>query len=272
MTGSLARRKWSCLPDRLPRDKTTKRRNLDVRIPAFLCLGEGSADLTGAVDDVFIGAQLLQAHGAPGVELLGGDAHFAAQAELSAVGEPGGGVDINCGAVHARRQNSRAALSSPVMMAVAVAGGVLGDVVNGLLHAAHHDRRPGYSPEIPCQSPVPRRARPLDDGVGLAGPASSGNGCSTGGDSLGPGADRWSMGRNSAAISRCTRQTSSALQTRGTAGLGVLNDVHGHIEVGGPVHIHVADAGAGLDAGHLGVFRDRRESVPRRPGESAGRP
>ena len=35
-------------PGPLPRDKTTKRRNLDVRIPAFLCLGEGSADLTGA--------------------------------------------------------------------------------------------------------------------------------------------------------------------------------------------------------------------------------
>ena len=136
MTGSLARRKWSCLPDRLRRDKTTKRRNLDVRIPAFLCLGEGSADLTGAVDDVFIGAKLLQTHGAPGVELLGGDAHFAAQTEFSAVGEPGGGVDINCGAVHALTEQP----GGPVIAGdngLGMAGGVLGDMVNGFLYAAH---------------------------------------------------------------------------------------------------------------------------------------
>ena len=40
--------------------------------------------MTVAVDDIFIGGQLPQTHGATGVELLGGDAHFAAQAELSA--------------------------------------------------------------------------------------------------------------------------------------------------------------------------------------------
>ena len=55
-----------------------------------------------SVDDVFIGGQLLQSHGSPGVELLGGDTHFAAQAEFAAVGEASGDVDINGGSCTAR--------------------------------------------------------------------------------------------------------------------------------------------------------------------------
>ena len=59
------------------------------------------ADMSVAGDDVLVGGQLLQTHGASGVELLGGDAHLAAQTELAAVGKPGGGVDVDGGAVHA---------------------------------------------------------------------------------------------------------------------------------------------------------------------------
>lgn len=51
--------------------------------------------LTVAVDDVLVAAQLAEAHGSPGVELLGGDAHLTAKAELSAVGEAGGAVDVD---------------------------------------------------------------------------------------------------------------------------------------------------------------------------------
>ena len=46
-------------------------------------LVKGSPDLTVAADDVLVAAQLAEAHGAAGVELLGGDAHLAAQPELS---------------------------------------------------------------------------------------------------------------------------------------------------------------------------------------------
>ena len=53
--------------------------------------------LTVAVDDVLIAAQLAEAHGSPGVELLGGDAHLTAKAELSAVGL---GNSISCGICH----------------------------------------------------------------------------------------------------------------------------------------------------------------------------
>ena len=54
----------------------------------------GSAGLSITVDDIFVAAQLGQAHGAAGMQLLGADAHFAPQAKLSAIGKAGGGVDI----------------------------------------------------------------------------------------------------------------------------------------------------------------------------------
>ena len=51
--------------------------------------------LSLSVDEPLGGAQLLQAHRASGVELLGGNADLGSQAELEAVGEPGGAVYIN---------------------------------------------------------------------------------------------------------------------------------------------------------------------------------
>ena len=42
--------------------------------------GGTAAGLAAAVDDVRVGAQLGQPHGAAGVQLLGADAHLAAQA------------------------------------------------------------------------------------------------------------------------------------------------------------------------------------------------
>ena len=56
---------------------------------------ENSAHLTVAMHDEFVAAQLGQAHGAAGVELLGGNTHLTAQAELTAVGEAGGDIHIH---------------------------------------------------------------------------------------------------------------------------------------------------------------------------------
>ena len=56
--------------------------------------------LAAAPDEEFIADQLLQSHGAPGVELLGGDADFRPQAKLASVRKPGGGVYIHGGGVH----------------------------------------------------------------------------------------------------------------------------------------------------------------------------
>ena len=40
----------------------------------------------------------------------------------------------------------------------------------------------------------------------------------------------------------------------GAAGFGVFNDGKRHVLIGGGIHIHMANAGAGLNAGHPGVF------------------
>ena len=54
----------------------------------------GSADLAAAVNDVLVATQLFQPHGAPGVELLGGNAHLAPQPELPAIGPRAGGEPV----------------------------------------------------------------------------------------------------------------------------------------------------------------------------------
>ena len=88
------------------------------------------------MDDILIAAQLLQAHGAAGVEFLGGDAHLTAKAELSAVGKAGAGVHVDRRAVHGRREEGSVSLVLG-QDGFAVAGGVLGDVANGFLHTVH---------------------------------------------------------------------------------------------------------------------------------------
>lgn len=57
----------------------------------------GSAHVAVADDDVLRGGHLGQAHRAAGVQLLGADADLGTEAELSAVGEPRGGVDQHRG-------------------------------------------------------------------------------------------------------------------------------------------------------------------------------
>ena len=58
------------------------------------------ADLAVAAEEVFAGGQLIEGHGAAGVEFVGGDADFRAEAEFAAVGEAGAGVPMDGGAVH----------------------------------------------------------------------------------------------------------------------------------------------------------------------------
>ena len=84
-----------------------------------------------ACDDVLVGGQLTQSHGTASVELLGGDAHFTAQAELAAVGEPGGGVDVDGGAVYAGDESCLGIIGIGDD-GFTVARGVGGDVLNGL--------------------------------------------------------------------------------------------------------------------------------------------
>ena len=96
-----------------------------------------SPDLPVTVDNVFVAAKLLQPHGAPGVQLLGRDAHLAAQTKLSAVRKAGGAVHIHGGAVHRSGEPVGVCLR-PGQDSLAVAGGVLRNVGNGFVYAVHH--------------------------------------------------------------------------------------------------------------------------------------
>src|SRR6478735_12073969 len=64
-------------------------------------LNPSAPDLTRTADNVLVGRQLLEAHGAAGVELVGADADLGAEAELVAVVEARRGVPEHDGAVDA---------------------------------------------------------------------------------------------------------------------------------------------------------------------------
>ena len=52
------------------------------------------------MNDEFGADQLVGSHGSAGVEFVGTDADFCAEAEFSAVGKTGGGIVIHRGGVH----------------------------------------------------------------------------------------------------------------------------------------------------------------------------
>ena len=55
--------------------------------------------LTGAVDEVFVGGELGKGHRAAGVEFLGGDADFCAEAKFAAVGKASACIYVNAGSI-----------------------------------------------------------------------------------------------------------------------------------------------------------------------------
>ena len=57
-------------------------------------------DLSVSVNNIFGRGQLLEPHGASGVQLLSADADLRSEAELLAVRKPRGGVDIHGRRVH----------------------------------------------------------------------------------------------------------------------------------------------------------------------------
>ena len=135
--------------------------------------------------------------------------------------------------------------------AVAVAGGVLRDVPDGGVHVRHHRHGEGVVEEFPCRSPLPG-GDALDDAGGLF---------------IQPQLHRdealrcpvihqplFQLRQELRRHSLVHQQHLLRVADGGTAGLGVFDDVQGLVLVGGGVHEDVADAGAGLDAGHLGVL------------------
>ena len=52
------------------------------------------------MDNVLVGVQFLKPHGASGMHLLGGYAHFASEPEFTSVGESGGYVHVDRRGIH----------------------------------------------------------------------------------------------------------------------------------------------------------------------------
>src|SRR5437016_620920 len=87
-----------------------------------------------------IGGQVGRAHGAAGVELVGADADFGAEAIFAAVGEAGAGVDHDAGAVHALDELV-GGLGRGGEDRVGVAAAVVVDVVDRFVQGIDHLHR-----------------------------------------------------------------------------------------------------------------------------------
>ena len=194
-----------------------------------------SAGLAGAPDDVFVGAQLLQAHGAPGVQFLGGDAHLAAQPELSPVGETGGGIDVDGGGIHLQGEqiDGRGILRDD---ALTVMGGVQIDVPDGLLHGVHHPDAQDVIQKLPVEV-LFRGGGAVDVFRGLCVDAQFHRDLA-----LGVAVIPQAGGQFRKELRRdilMDQKLFLGVAHAGTAGLGVFDDVQRHVLVGGLLHIHM---------------------------------
>src|SRR5215467_15230516 len=92
------------------------------------------AHLASADDFVFCGGQLRDGEGAAGVEFLGADAHFGAEAEFAAIGETGRGVPVDGGRIHLAQELARAGFIGSDD-GIGVLGGVAVDVRDSVFDA-----------------------------------------------------------------------------------------------------------------------------------------
>ena len=184
------------------------------------------------------------------MELLGGDAHLTAKAELSAVGEAGGAVDVDGGTVHCRREEGSVGVS-PGQDGFAVAGGVSRDVGDGFLHAVHDFHRKDVVEELRVEILRPGGGAGDEGGSALVQPQFhrvQTLGGAVGAEALGQ------LRQELSGDGAVDEADFLGVADAGAAGLGVLDDVQRLGLVGGVVHEDVADAGAGLDAGDFRVL------------------
>ena len=190
------------------------------------------------MDDVFIGGQFPQTHGAPGMELLGGNAHFTAQTELAAVGKPGRGIDVHRRAVHAGGEDGfRLGIGSDD--GFAVAGGVGCNVGHCLIHIFHALDSQNVVQEFRIKVIFTGRCTGDDGSCHFVQPQ------------FYLATDAFmQFGQKFPGNGLIHQQHFLRVADTGAAGLGILDDIQGHGLIGRLFHIHMADTGAGSNAGH----------------------
>ena len=221
-----------------------------------------SPHLPISMDDVLIAAQLLQPHRAAGMELLGGDTHLTAQAELAAVGEAGGAVDIHRRTVHGCCEEGGMGLV-PGQDGFAVAGGVLGNVADGFFHAVYDLDGQNVVEKFGVENPSARRGVPSMTAAARSSSRSS-TGCRPRATRAGPKTPG-QLGQKLRSNGGMHKADFLGVANTGAAGLGVFDDVQRLSLVGGVIDEDVADAGAGLDAGNFGILH----TGPDEPGPAA---
>ena len=184
------------------------------------------------------------------MQLLGADAHLAPQAELAAIGKAGAGVDI-----HGRTVHTGGKAGGGDFVAghdgVAVMGRVPGDVFDGVLQRGH-DRHAELVVKVLGVKVGGGGRHAVDDGGGALVQVQFHRRQPGGGAVVDQALfQHRQKGGGHVAVHQ---QRFLGVADAGAAGLGVVHDVQRHRKVGRGVHIHMADAGAGLDAGHGGVL------------------
>ena len=133
---------------------------------------------------------------------------------------------------------------------IAVMGGVGADVADGVLQAVHHPHGQDIVEKLGVKILRPG-GHTRDDGRGTLVQPQFHRG-QLGGQPIGYQAVL-QQGQKRRGHIPVHQADLLGVADAGAAGLGVVNDVDCHLQIGSLVHIHMADAGAGLDAGHGGV-------------------
>ncbi len=182
------------------------------------------------------------------MELLRGDAYLGTEAKLGTIGEGGGDVGIHTGGID-RELEAADGFGIVAHDALAMARAVLGDVVQGLVEAAHGADTHLVVEELGAEMLFARHAEQVagivgaERLVGLLIGIEDDILCCQG------GAERGEVGQTGTVDDEAVEGIAHAH----TAGLGILDDGGSLCQVALRIEVGVADAGTGLDDGHAGI-------------------
>ena len=224
-----------------------------------LAAGEVGGGMAIAAQQVAVGHQAFQPHGTPRRQGLGADAHLGAEAVAEAIGEAGGAVQIHTGAVHPPQEPLRRCFVAGADR-IGVAGAMAADVGQGLLQGVDH--LDGQHQVGILRAPVRLRCGDRNaQGLGGLVAAQFDTGGAEG---------RHGCGQEGLRNRAMQQQGFDRVAGRRVLGFGIDGDRQGLVQVGGAIHIEVADAigvaqhrnaGVVLDEAHQLIGAPRNDQV-----------